>query len=517
MIDIERRHLQEPAIPLFHDPPFMKFSHFLFSLFFLHVSCVSRIAVGQDGFTVPGPPKGDLFTELMQCWMYCKSAEKQLDRVEEEFPELALEVLNARANWMSSPFATGGRAIEKDILEKTGGKAEEQLTQLQEQASEVAEPLTQLNTIEEARAFLDLMVRRSKGEIELDMVRSNLLWQCPSYQEHPEKEFEEGFVTRVTHDKEFGYDLTFDIPMSWKKSASQNSRSIGFINCYGHGNFMVVVTVSNAVDSLGNPLPVEEVMKRYSEETIRSQYTNQGMEISSFVETKLNGMPAQMFDGTHVVEQLGEKTTTRMNAVLAYTDGMAVSFSTHAKGPESTDTLKRNEKLFRKILTSLKIDTDGEWRIPKKEEPIRASGSPNLTLSVCKERFGDPIREPHLEAGSVTTTYALQIPGYAQHVLLLEVFHTVPEKPFQLMSFLFANADPEATNTIKVTEEELSDSIAHVLGFPGVTLQEQKLTSEAVTEGFEKVFLIDDRFGVFETTAPDTGPMYLLENLEIVQ
>ena len=62
-------------------------------------------ANAQQGIAIPGSPKGDLATELLQSRTYCRSMERSLQLLEKLFPALSVEILAANASWKSSPFA----------------------------------------------------------------------------------------------------------------------------------------------------------------------------------------------------------------------------------------------------------------------------------------------------------------------------------------------------------------------------------------------------------------------------
>lgn len=311
---------------------------------------------------VPGTPRGDLPTELLQCRAYCKAIDKSLNEIEELHPSLAIGVAAARASWTTSPFAQGCKAIEKQILDQTKGEGAAMLKEIDREAWKLAEKYLKSPTLPEARDFLQLVHRRAKGEIEVDMVRGNLLWNYPPYQTTPDKEMDAGFTRKVVHTANSGMKIEFLVPMSWKLEPSQKTELMAFKNCYGHGNVWMTVYVAPTVDESGHRISSEEAFAGYSEEQLAADYQRLGITLNSYLETKVNSMPALLFTREQLYEQLGMKATRAAEVIRVFTRGHMISFQINTLGPEGEKVaairIKKNQALFKIIGGSLVISDE---------------------------------------------------------------------------------------------------------------------------------------------------------------
>jgi hypothetical protein len=316
-------------------------------------------ANAQQGIAIPGSPKGDLPTELLQCRTYCRSMERSIQSLEKRFPSLSVEILAANASWKSSPFAGGCAAIEEDIIKDAGEKGRAILKKLDDDTWAEAVKHIQIRSETEARDFLALVDRRAKGEIEVEMVRGNLLWQYKPFQDTPEKEVARGYVQKVTHTASTDRKIVFETPMSWKSEKSPKTELMSFRNCYGHGNVWMTVLVSPTVDELGQTVTAQVKFDAYSEEALRTEYRRLGIELTSFSKTKVNGMPALMFTREQPFEQLGQKATRAAQVIRAFSGSQMISFQINTLGPEGdtkgVDRIKKNEVLFKMVGGSLRV------------------------------------------------------------------------------------------------------------------------------------------------------------------
>jgi hypothetical protein len=324
----------------------------------LSVTLVSQV-IGQSGIAIPGSPKGDMAMELLQSRAYCRSMERQLESIKEQFPALSLEILAAEASWKSSPFAVGCSSIEEDILQKAGDDGRAMLRQMDEATWAEAKKHTKIVTIAEARDFLALVDRRAKGAIEVPMVRGNLLWQYKPFQEEPEREIARGYVQKITHTARIGRSIHFEIPMSWKTEESPTQELMSFRNCYGHGDIWMTVLVSPTTDAFGQPIPAQKKFESYSEASLRAEYKTLGIELTSFLRTQVNGMPALLFTREQPYEQLGQRATRAAEVIRVFSGKHMISFQINTLGPEggktATDRIKKSEPLFKMIGGSLSL------------------------------------------------------------------------------------------------------------------------------------------------------------------
>lgn len=335
----------------------MRRSNRIFALVLLLVGFHERSANAQ--IAIPGPPKGHLPTELLQCRSYCRATELQLRNIEAKFPTLEIEVLSAKAAWSVSPFAKGADAIEADIKKQTGSKGIDQLQKVDAETLKRASANMDIKTEGEAREFLFDVGRRAKGEIEFPMVRGNLLWHYAPYQNSPDLEFTHGYVVPVDHTMKGEIKVSFKVPMSWKIEDTPEPSLVAFRNCYGHGNVWCTIFVSELKSSEGNPVTAEDRFAAYSRESLEQEYLSMGIKLKTFSKTKLNGMPALMFTREQPVEQLDVKATRAAQAIRVFHKGYSISFQINTLGPTDSDLaekrIKKNELLFKSIARSLVV------------------------------------------------------------------------------------------------------------------------------------------------------------------
>jgi hypothetical protein len=81
----------------------MRYRDLLFAFLSLFLFFVAP-AYSQQGIAIPGSPRGDLPTELLQCRTYCRSMERSLESIEKRFPSLSIEILAASASWKGEIF-----------------------------------------------------------------------------------------------------------------------------------------------------------------------------------------------------------------------------------------------------------------------------------------------------------------------------------------------------------------------------------------------------------------------------
>lgn len=309
---------------------------------------------------LPGDPKPDLHVELLQSRAYCRTMEMQIENIRKIYPNLAIQAVAADAAWKTSPFAKGARNIEADIRKQTKGEGNAMLEKIDAQLWEQVQPYIKMQSQEDALDFLTLVGRRAKGEIEVEMVRGNLLWQYPPYQEKPELEFTQGYTTSITHPQTSRVKVTFQRPMSWKIMKQENEQLLGLLNCYGHGNVWCTVVISPLKAADGTPLTADERYAAYNQEGLAEDYKTLGITLKSFTKTKLNGMPALMFTREQIHEQLGSKTLRAAEVIRVFHKGCSISFQINTLGPVDSDLaekrIQRNDALFKQIAGSVRIE-----------------------------------------------------------------------------------------------------------------------------------------------------------------
>lgn len=333
----------------------MKFQYYVSLLSALFLAVPSHAEVD---LALPGSPKGELHIELLQSRMFGRSMERQLRLVKERFPELKIAATAAEAAWKSSPFGVGCNAIEEDIILKAGDTGRRALKEMDEKSWVELDKLVTLSTLEQAEEFLNLVAKRAKGEIEVPMVRGNLLWQYKPFQEKPHEEFTRGYTQAIKHPVRAGKEVHFVIPMSWKTEKSAKDHLLTFRNCYGHGNILMNVGVA-PTRAGGQPIPAREVFDACNEASLRAEYEQKGIKLTSFMKTKLNSLPAFFLTKEEPYEQLGLHALFVVQSVQVFSGDHMISFDLVTMGPVDNtlgqERIKKNEELFKWIAGSLQL------------------------------------------------------------------------------------------------------------------------------------------------------------------
>lgn len=345
-------------------------------------------------FPVPGPPAGDLPMELLQARAYCRGMEAALAKVLKDFPALATDAVMANATWRSSPFAKGADAIEADFKARAGKRATAELLAMDEKLIRTARLLSDIKTEAEATAFLDLVNKRSKGEIEVPMVRASLLWQYPPYQKNPEKEFRDGYQVPVDFTSPDGVKLHFKMPMSWRESPRAAKDGVDYVACWGHATTWFTLIVKPITGEDGTVLPAADVFDTMTRDTTEEQYSRLGITLKEFTKTKLNGAPAIMQTMEAPYEQLGKKAAHAMLAVLVFHGTHTLNLQLHAMAPVTVEgeAMRRAatyRPLFEAIAGTLTADPPDPEKMRKAADALAAvkKASEDLAAAPMEEQL----------------------------------------------------------------------------------------------------------------------------------
>lgn len=325
-------------------------------------ACLPLISQGlaQGDIAIPGTPKGDLRMELLQSRAFCKGIEFQLGFIEKHYPALVVETTAAKATWITSPFAQACRAIEEDIAKQdVRGEARAALKEMDRKTEAELRKMDFIRSEFDSLDFLKRVSRQAKGEIEIPMVRGNLLWQHKPYQESPAREARDGFMQTVTHPSPTGPSVRFQVPMSWKEVPTGKPPLMSFMNCYGHGNVWMTVLVQPTIDATGQPISGQEKFDAYDQQSLGAEYARMEITLTSFMKTKVNRMPALFFTRKQPYEQLGTKAQQASEVIRVFAKDHFISFQINTLGPEGEGTaeerIKRNQELFKMIGGSLEV------------------------------------------------------------------------------------------------------------------------------------------------------------------
>jgi len=321
----------------------------------------SSSSFGQSSIAIPGNPKGDLMTELLQSVTFARSMEVTLKQVINQHPSLKVDAVAAQASWQYSPFARGARFIEEDIRNDAGKVGHQLLSKIDDMSRDAVGTYAPVDSLETALEFLRLVDRRAKGNIEVPMVRGMLLWNCPEYQNNPEKEILDGYVSKESSTKD-GVEVAAEWPMSWKLATARNPRILQKLQSYwGHGKLSGMVRI----DTVQLPTEVEVGPDDLYEAATQEMLQEEAPETKflSFKKTNLNGRRVILTTSVTEMEQL----TVRINMVsmmlYVYHRNICASITCMAAAAPSDEpsaVLKKNEKVFLAIISSFRAHFPGE-------------------------------------------------------------------------------------------------------------------------------------------------------------
>jgi hypothetical protein len=351
----------------------------LIAVCLIYTALSSSPSFGQSSMAVPGNPKGDLMTELLQSVTFARSMEATLKQVIDQHPELKVDAVAAQASWQYSPFARGARFIEEDIKNDAGKDGQNLLSKIDEMSRNAVSTYAPLDSLEKALDFLRLADRRAKGNIEVPMVRGILLWNCPEYQDKPEKEILDGYVSKESSNKD-GVEVSAEWPMSWKLATARNPKILQKLHSHwGHGKLSGMVRI----DAVPLPTDIEIGPDELYEETTQEMLQGEAPQIKflSFKKTSLNGRRVILTTSVTEMEQLTERFNIVSMTLYAYHRNICAQITCMAAVPPSDDpseALKKHEKVFLAIIGSFRAHFPGEEKtgFSTSSDGVGTAGSP---------------------------------------------------------------------------------------------------------------------------------------------
>ena len=321
----------------------------------------SSSSFGQSSIAIPGNPKGDLMTELLQSVTFARSMEAALKQVINQHPALKVDAVAAQASWQYSPFARGARFIEEDIKNDAGKDGQHLLSKIDDMSRNAVGTYAPVDSLETALEFLRLVDRRAKGNIEVPMVRGMLLWNCPEYHDKPEKEILDGYVSKERSTKD-GVEVSAEWPMSWKLATARNPKILQKLQSHwGHGKLSGMVRIDTV------PLPTEieigpdDLYEEATQEMLQGEAPQ--TKFLSFKKTNLNGRRVILTTSVTEMEQLTERINFVSMTLYAYHRNICAQITCMAAAAPSDEpsaVLKKHEKVFLAIISSFRADFPGE-------------------------------------------------------------------------------------------------------------------------------------------------------------
>jgi len=180
---------------------------------------------------------------LAASYGYVFAQDLALAKIQEEFPQLGQRANSVRAQFLLKfPSAEKMRSallqvLGDDILSEIERRM---IPQLQSQV------LEQEYSFEMSKQFLDLVKRRSRGEIEEPILDWLLTVR---FLNNPSAEVRAGFKSRFEskgHDKSQGLDLVLSVPKSWKPAEGERPHVVQkWVSQVGHGPQMLMLIIND--------------------------------------------------------------------------------------------------------------------------------------------------------------------------------------------------------------------------------------------------------------------------------
>ena len=209
-----------------------------FILFFLISLPFVSLSFAQGG-------SSNLINDQARTYGYIVAQDYKLSHISKEFPDLSLRVELTRLQF-ESVFPEIKTKLKRKMIETLG---ESRLKKLDEKLYDRMDNMyeEQEVKIEEAIDFLDLVKRRSEGEIE-SPVLENLL--AVKYKNEPVQEYVDGYRQRYKTDglgKSQGVKLILQLPYSWIEKDGERPHIVKkWINLNGVSSGIIMLDVRDA-------------------------------------------------------------------------------------------------------------------------------------------------------------------------------------------------------------------------------------------------------------------------------
>jgi hypothetical protein len=164
---------------------------------------------------------------------YIMGQEYNLTKIENEYPELKIEVIRARLNFNSS-FGRAKKIIESELETIFGDYFNTLNSEALNQISKMVEGIDFDKNY--AIDFLQEVNSRAEGYIESPVLETLLTYQ---FIDNPSEEFSRGFLNSYTtkgHQKSKGITIKAKVPLSWKQEEAERPNIVQkFISNNGKG------------------------------------------------------------------------------------------------------------------------------------------------------------------------------------------------------------------------------------------------------------------------------------------
>lgn len=326
----------------------------------LLIFCLSLGPAATHAQSVTGPDTlAPLHTDLSRALGFILGQRFSLNRVKTEFPELALRVRQAEAEFNLS-FGDAEAEIRKTLQEMMGDDYPKLLAHLDAQFKTSA-LATQPVTREIAGAFLAEVESRAKGRLPSPIYETLLTYQ---FMGQPAEEFTRGYkrVFRTAgHPKAKGVDFQINYPASWHPSEGEWPNVIQkFVSENGRGSEMALIMVKDLPAPPGYKITQADLEGIFSEKELRGMVPA-GARLISAKPIVLDGQKGGMVMFEQTVQRLDLSMTVRGVHFVTVRSGKMVSIQCMANvrpgsGEDAQVRFGRFESVFRLIGNSLVLN-----------------------------------------------------------------------------------------------------------------------------------------------------------------
>ncbi len=326
---------------------------------------------------------------LSQTFGYILGQDYSLTKIENNYPELKLEVKKARLNFNSS-FGKAHKNIEDELKNILGDHFNSYKSEISKQFAEILKNQSYNKNI--ALNFLQEVNDRAKGDIESPVIETLLTYE---YINEPHKELLNNYTKTFRtkdHPKAKGIDFQVSLPQSWSQKEGERPN---IVQKFRSGNGKGLVSVMLLVKDL--PL-----IKDYkiTEQDLDDLFSNDGLkefvpEGGKYISGKpitIDSFKGGLLEFEQTVERLDIKIKIKGIQFITLIDHKMIFVQCMLSGLSEKDNLDdefdKLQTLFRLIGNSIIIQNQYKTYKPKTENNAEFHFLKERALEKMNEGFG---------------------------------------------------------------------------------------------------------------------------------
>ena len=210
-----------------------------FLIFVLFIICTGIYANPLEEITLTN----DLAKNIGQAYGFYLGQDLSLDKISELYPLLSSDVMKVRYE-----FSSNYKSSIKNFDVIMDNYSATQWSEIKKNTLETLKQMMHNNhfTEAEARQFINVVRQRAKGNIESPVLETLLLFK-PEYQQHPEREFKDGFRNKYESNglgKSQGIRFSIEFPKTWDSKDGDRPHIVQkFVSGRGKGLNMFIIGI----------------------------------------------------------------------------------------------------------------------------------------------------------------------------------------------------------------------------------------------------------------------------------